>query len=65
MIKLGVEEYCHNCTEFYPEFDENVLRDYYGSVYIANTDRYVVCKNEKLCRHIKDHLMKSIKIEEK
>ena len=58
MIKLLVEDYCHNCPEFYPE-------KVGGEVLYANGDivgvstTFIMCDNYEKCQRIKQHLEKN------
>ena len=54
MIKLLVEEYCHECPEFYPEKVGGEA--FYGdNELIYMSDTIVRCDNYKKCGIIKKH----------
>lgn len=57
MIKLLVEDYCHECPEFYPEkVGGDALYSEANLVHI--TDIIVKCDNYDKCCIIKEHLDK-------
>jgi len=53
MIKLDVDDYCHDCPEFEPELERLYIED-------INFDRHVdtriTCDNQHKCRHIMRYL---------
>lgn len=60
MIKLLVEDYCHECPEFYPEkiYDSDAYREFgpnVGNMY----DTYVACEYRKRCRTIAKYMEKN------
>lgn len=62
MIRLAVEEYCHNCLEFEPKSSTSTLcAD--NSEKIVNTT--VTCKHINRCRAIKRYLEKENKKDER
>lgn len=52
MIKLVVEDYCHNCTRFEADVDKDEM--YSNDFAVCNT--YISCKNHELCAAIKRYL---------
>ena len=57
MIKLLVEDYCHECPEFYPEkHGGEILYAEADRVHI--TDTIIRCDNYDKCCLIKKHLEK-------
>lgn len=61
MIRLAVEEYCHNCLEFEPKSSTTLCTDDLGRV--VNTT--VTCKHINRCRAIKRYLEKENKKDER
>ncbi len=53
MIRIEVEEHCHSCPEF-TAYTNKV--DYYGAGEIVESERYITCANEKLCRRIREQI---------
>lgn len=53
MIRLEVEEYCHNCPEFTALVDKE---QYYAGGEVAEADCRVPCKNEGMRRRIRDYM---------
>lgn len=58
MIKLFVEDYCHNCPDFDPYVSKTELECDMGR-YCTNTD--ITCKHAERCEEIKKYLEKEIK----
>lgn len=65
MIRLEVQEYCHNCLDFdadvvNPEKTITILHDYYGEPveHIDISDTIVRCKYRNRCEAIKRYLKK-------
>ena len=55
MIKLLVEDYCHECPEFYPEKIGGEVLYANGDVVTVGTT-FVVCDDREKCQRIKKHL---------
>lgn len=53
MIRLEVEEYCHSCPEFTAYVDKEQC---YAGGEVVEADCRVSCKNERLCRRIRDYM---------
>lgn len=53
MIRLEVEEYCHSCPEFTASVNKVTS---YGNNEVVERDIYITCRNEGLCRHIRDYM---------
>lgn len=62
MIKLFVEDYCHNCTDFDPYVNKSNFECDMGR-YLTDTD--ITCKHAERCEEIKTYLEKEIKNERK
>lgn len=58
MIKLEVEEYCHNCKEFEPETKVFTL-GYPGMT--TKVDTTICCKGAQRCKRISEFLRKEEK----
>ena len=66
MIKLRVEDYCQDCSEFEPEIHkENYMHECaYGfleKVTKTKTDTYITCKHAQRCACIEECLEKVFK----
>lgn len=59
MIRLDVQDYCQNCSEFEADA-ENPKRLFAGLRTIEITDTIVRCKNRKKCENIKLCLEKKV-----
>lgn len=57
MIKLLVEDYCHECPEFYPEKIGGEAY-YAGDQLMHLNDCVVTCNEHDRCQRIKKHLEK-------
>ena len=57
MIKLDVENYCHNCPDFEAEVSKNAMY-YDGSpeTFFCIGDTIVRCENRHLCERLKKRL---------
>ena len=70
MIKLDIEEYCHECPHFEVMF-EQINKDYVAPVYdfskdhnvIHRNDTAIYCGNKDRCANIRKHLLKGIEKE--
>lgn len=62
MIRLKVENYCKNCTEFEPETERNFI-DANGEHLNFNTT--ITCKHEKRCHEMMDYLRDEAEYERK
>lgn len=60
MIKLSVEPYCENCTEFTPHTERVTKRDASGKT-ICDTDIY--CGHALLCKYIASNIRKELEDE--
>ena len=49
MIKLAIEDYCHNCNNFKPEITV-------GRWYDGGTDTVILCEHKDVCDNIKWHI---------
>lgn len=58
MIKLMVEDYCHNCRDFEVHCKSRVATTPDGDGYY---DHILECKNSDKCRMIKKHIERSMK----
>lgn len=68
MIKLHVEKYCQNCTEFEAETQVDVNRVYsdgivYGREEIVSVNTLVTCKHAERCASIRDLLKEELRKE--
>lgn len=63
MIRIDVEEYCHNCLDFSPDVTrpERVTTALYGEAW---TDTIVRCEYRKRCASIKRYLEQQAKNEQ-
>lgn len=63
MIRIEVEEYCHNCLDFSPDITkpERVITALYGESW---TDTIVRCEYRKRCASIKRYLEQQAKNEQ-
>ena len=56
MIRLEVEDYCHECRAFQPDVEESVVySDVFGNE-VVKTDTVVRCKTRKLCKRLVEYL---------
>lgn len=53
MIKLIVDDYCHDCPEFEPTVETQSYEDFFGDM-IVNHE--VKCKYAERCERIKEYL---------
>lgn len=62
MIRVVVEDYCHDCLDFTPDVikPERVRTEGGQLVY---TDTFIQCKNHKRCAAIKRYLEQKVKEE--
>lgn len=58
MIKLEVEDYCHNCEEFEPVADTNRL---YSELEVVESYTSVRCEKRMVCRAIASHIAREMK----
>lgn len=58
MIKLEVEEYCHNCPHFKPEV-KNIETFYFNMD--KQIEQHVTCKHCEICAQIAEHIKNKIK----
>ena len=63
MIKLSVEEYCHQCMDFVPDVTEPERHFIAGSDEIIQSDTIVQCKYRRRCEAIKKYLIRQAKEE--
>lgn len=63
MIRIEVEEYCHNCLDFSPDITkpERVITALYGEHW---TDTIIRCEYRKRCEAIKKYLIRQAKSNE-
>lgn len=59
MIKLKVEEYCHNCSDFKPLVDKECYESGYGSCY---KDTTITCKYAERCEVIAEYFKKQVNL---
>lgn len=62
MIRLSVEEYCHQCMDFVPDVTEPE-RAFAGGGEIIQTDTIVQCEHRRRCEAIKKYLIRQAKEE--
>ena len=60
MIKLNIEEYCHNCEDFEPTCEKIFGRTLIGPIMF---DQIVTCVNKNKCRCIHTHIKQSFEKE--
>ena len=63
MIRLNVEEYCHECVAFDPDVTEPVRAFSTDGKEIIQTDTIVQCKHRRRCEAIKKYLIRQAKDE--
>ena len=64
MIRLDVENYCHECLDFTPDVtkpERETTEDLKGKRHVAYTDTIVQCKYRKRCEAIKKYLLRQAK----
>ena len=63
MIKLQVEAYCQNCSEFEPHVEKVDISssDLYSYEKVECTDTTITCKHRQRCDCIKKYLEKQDK----
>ena len=57
MIKLCVEEYCHECPDFTPVVETHELEMFDATIEVATN---VLCKFKKRCAAVERHLRKEL-----
>ena len=62
MIKLEIEDYCHDCQAFDPEVEGSIVYCTDHEVY-HRTHTIVRCKAHKLCKRLVGYLKKQIEKE--
>ena len=62
MIRIDVEEYCHNCLDFSPDVTQP-QRYYAGEKELVFSDTIVQCEYRKRCAGIKRYLERQTKSE--
>ena len=63
MIRINVEEYCHQCLDFSPDVIEPTRAFAVEGEQIIQTDTIVQCKYRKRCANIKRYLEQQAKEE--
>lgn len=63
MIKLNVEEYCHQCLDFTPDVTKPERHFLDGGNKIEQSDTIVQCKHRNRCEAIKKYLIRQAKEE--
>lgn len=63
MIRLNVEEYCHQCMDFDPDVTEPVRAFGADGKEIILTDTIVQCEHRRRCEAIKKYLIRQAKEE--
>ena len=59
-MKLEVEDYCHNCTEFAATCDQIGAYDVLGKVCNGVHNTVIIrCKYEEHCKNMKEYLSKT------
>lgn len=64
MIRLEVEDYCHECLDFTPDVikpEREVSEDIKGKHHVAYTDTIIQCKHKRRCAGIKRFLEQQAK----
>ena len=56
MIRLEVEEYCHQCLDFHPDVIEPTRAYSLDDEKNSHTDTIIMCKYRKRCAGIKRYL---------
>lgn len=56
MIRLEVQEYCHDCSDFEPDVENPEKCYYLGSKEFIMTDTVVRCRYRKRCENLKRYL---------
>lgn len=54
MIKLDVQEYCHDCSHFEACVERSTY--YFGDVEVQVGDTIVRCEHETRCRHLVERI---------
>ena len=63
MIRLEVEDYCHdNCQAFRPDVEEPVT--FYAGLEIYRNDTVIRCERRNLCKQLLRYLEKNLRKEE-
>lgn len=57
MIKLEVEDYCHDCPEFKVDVNTNDCWRKTDTEFQSKTDTVIRCKHYKICAAIFNHFM--------
>ncbi len=67
MIRLGVDERCHECPKFKPECVEELATDLYadGELWLWRRDYVVQCENKDLCKFLLEKARNEVKGEMK
>lgn len=65
MIKLEVEDYCHDCRAFDPETEEVTVYTLDNPYNTYNTDTIVRCRNAKWCARMMQRLERKLRKEQK
>lgn len=64
MIKLDVQEYCHECANFTADVKEPE-KYYTGLNIVEMTDTLVRCEYRELCENLVRYLRKQVDLDEK
>ena len=62
MIRLNVEDYCHQCMDFDPDVTQ-AKRMFTDDDDIALTDTIIQCEHRRRCEAIKKYLIRQAKEE--
>lgn len=63
MIRLSVEDYCHQCSDFIPDVTKPERSFVAGSDEIIQSDTIVQCSYRRRCEAIKKYLIRQAKEE--
>ena len=63
MIRLNVEEYCHQCLDFMPDVTEPERTFAVDTDEIIQTDTVIQCKHRRRCEAIKKYLIRQTREE--
>lgn len=61
MIKLMIEDYCHNCPDFHANVDRLESVDLLGE---RTCDHVIYCLNGERCRTLKRHIEKGLETQQ-
>lgn len=63
MIKLQIEDYCQNCSEFEPHVEKVDISssDLYSYEKVERTDTTITCTHRQRCDCIEEYIQKQVK----